>query len=95
MKKRKFFSALVKKPLRDLSVLFNEPESLRVILYKNEEVVAESTPSGYRTSGTLKLDPPGELAASPAVKGAVAAPKKGEAAGDGGTTLIIGTYKVA
>jgi hypothetical protein len=86
----------IKKPLRELAVLFNEPESLRIILYKNEEIVAESTPAGYGSSGTLKLDPPGELAASPSVKGAVSAPVKGEAAaGDGGTTLIIGTYKLA
>jgi hypothetical protein len=85
----------IKKPLVDLSVVLSEPESLKVILYKNQEVVAESTPAGYGASGTLKLDPPGEFAALPAVKEAASASKQGEAAAVGGTTLMIGTYRVA
>lgn len=85
----------IQKPLSELSLLFGEPEGLRVILYRDKEIVAESIPAGYGAAGTLKLDPPGEFAANPAVTGAVAAPKKGEPTADGGTTLMIGTFRVA
>jgi outer membrane protein TolC len=85
----------IQKPLSELSLLFGEPEGLRVILYRDKEIVAESIPAGYGAAGTLKLDPPGEFAANPAVTGAVAAPKKGEPAADAGTTLMIGTFRVA
>ncbi|SFM02193.1 Outer membrane protein TolC [Paenibacillus sp. 1_12] len=85
----------IQKPLSDLSILFSDPEGIRVILYRDMEIVAESIPEGYGAAGTLKLDPPGEFAAKPAVTGAVVASKKGEATVDGGTTLMIGTYRIA
>ncbi|WP_240418000.1 stalk domain-containing protein [Paenibacillus periandrae] len=85
----------IQKPLSELSLLFSEPEGLRIILYRDKEIVAESVPASYGAAGTFKLDPPGELAAKPAVIEAVAAPKKGEPPTDAGTTLMIGTFRIA
>jgi hypothetical protein len=88
----------IKKPLEHLTMLFNQPESLKVVLFRKKEVVSESSPEGYGASGTLRLDAPGDFAALPAVKeaaAAAAAPAKGGAADDGGGTIMIGTYRAA
>jgi hypothetical protein len=89
----------LKKPLRHMSVMFSQPESLKVVLFKKKEIVAEGTLEGYGTSGTIRFDKPGELSGLPAVTKAAEAPanpKPEDSKGgvpDG--TLIIGTYRVS
>ncbi|NOU93625.1 hypothetical protein GC093_10380 [Paenibacillus sp. LMG 31456] len=89
----------LKKPVRHLSVMFSQPESLRVVLFKKKEVVAEGMLSGNGTSGTITFDKPGELTALPAVKEAAQASVSPEAGGATGEmpdgTLIIGTYRIS
>ncbi|MFD0676877.1 MULTISPECIES: stalk domain-containing protein [unclassified Paenibacillus] len=88
----------IKKPVRHLSVMFSQPESLKVVLFKKKEVVAEGALTGNGTSGTIAFDKPGELAALPAVKEAAQASAKPNVEVEKGEapegTLIIGTYRI-
>ncbi|MCR8633799.1 stalk domain-containing protein [Paenibacillus radicis (ex Xue et al. 2023)] len=88
----------IKKRVRHLSVMFSQPENLKVVLFKKNEVVAEGALAGNGTSGTIAFDKPGELAALPAVKEAAQASAKPNVEVEKGEapegTLIIGTYRI-
>ncbi|TDF97140.1 stalk domain-containing protein [Paenibacillus piri] len=84
----------IHKPLRHLSVMFSQPDSLNIALFKKNEIVAEGALSGYGTSGTATLDKSGGLAAMPAVKEAAAAQASSAPQNGAGGTLIIGTYRI-